>query len=177
MSKTSSRLRHPAFLSVAAVLLISVAAALYWFQPWRLLTTTTIDEPLPTPAATAVPVTESPRTPLVLAEGAFISHEHTTTGTAKLVRLADGSQVLRLENLETSDGPKLVVLLTDAPVIGGRDGWHVFEMGRHVNLGALKGTSGSANYAVPAGVDVKGLNSISIWCDRFDVSFGAAELR
>jgi hypothetical protein len=29
---------------------------------------------------------------------------------------------------------------------------------------------------MPAGADVDGLTSVSIWCDRFDVSFGAAEL-
>ena len=180
MSNTSSRLRHPAVLVAVAVFLVGVGIAAYWFQPWKLVTTTTVDEPLPAaagPVATAVPVTvASPRPPLVLAEGAFISHEHATTGTAKLIRLSDGSQVLRLENLDTSDGPKLVVLLTDAPVIGNSDGWHVFEQGRHVNLGALKGNSGSANYIVPAGIDVAGLDSVSIWCDRFDVSFGAAAL-
>jgi len=181
MSNTSSRLRHPVVLIVVAVLLAAVGAAAYWFQPWKLVTTTTVDEAPPTAAAqaaTAVPVTvDSPRPPLVTAEGAFISHEHATTGTAKLISLSDGSQVLRLENLDTSDGPKLVVLLADAPVIPNSDGWHVFEQGRHVNLGALKGNSGSANYAVPAGIDVAGLDSVSIWCDRFDVSFGAAELK
>lgn len=181
MSIITSRLRHPAVLMVVVVLLAGGAAAAYWFQPWKIVSTTTVDEPPPTAAAqaaAAVPVTvDAPRSPLVQAEGTFISHEHTTTGTAKLVRLSDGSQVLRLENLDTSDGPKLVVLLTDAPVIAGRDGWHTFEQGRHVNLGALKGNSGSANYAVPAGVDVTGLDSVSIWCDRFDVSFGAAELK
>ena len=178
MSNTSSRLRHPAVLVVVALLLVAVGTAAYWFQPWRLATTTTVDEAPPTAAAPAGQVTvASPRPPLVQAEGAFISHEHATTGTAKLMRLSDGSQVLRLENLDTSDGPKLVVLLADAPVIGNSDGWHVFEQGRHVNLGALKGNSGSANYAVPAGVDVMGLDSVSIWCDRFDVSFGAAELK
>lgn len=181
MSNTSSRLRNPAVLIVVALLLVAVGVAAYWFQPWKLVTTTTVDEASPTaaaPAPTAGPVNvDSPRPPLVVAEGEFISHEHATTGTAKLVRLSDGSQVLRLENLDTSDGPKLVVLLADAPVIGNSDGWHVFEQGRHVNLGALKGNSGSANYQVPAGVDVTGLDSVSIWCDRFDVSFGAAELK
>ncbi|MGW3944363.1 DM13 domain-containing protein, partial [Streptomyces phaeochromogenes] len=48
-----------------------------------------------------------------------ISHEHTTSGTVKLVRLTDGSHVVRLESLDTSNGPDLRVWLTDAPVKPG----------------------------------------------------------
>ncbi|MBK3588432.1 DM13 domain-containing protein, partial [Streptomyces sp. MBT57] len=32
------------------------------------------------------------------------------------------------------------------------------------------------NYPLPAGLDPAAFTSVSIWCDRFDVSFGAAEL-
>jgi len=180
MSNTFRRLwRHPVTRIAAAALVIAVALAAYWFQPWKLVTDTTVDEPFPTAARSmpSAPVSAAPpQTPVVVAEGALISHEHSTSGTAKLVRLPDGAHVLRLENLDTSDGPQLVVLLTDSPVIAGRDGWHVFEQGRHVDLGALKGNRGSANYRIPDGVDIKGLKSVSIWCDRFDVSFGAAAL-
>jgi hypothetical protein len=178
MSSISRVWRRPVVVLAAAVVVIAAAGApAYWFQPWKLVTTTTVDEPLPTSAPLPAPVSAAPpSTPVVQAEGAFISHEHTTTGTAKLLRLPDGSQVLRLENLDTSEGPKLVVLLTDAPVIEGSDGWHIFEQGRHIDLGALKGNRGSANYFVPAGVDITGLDGVSIWCDRFDVSFGAAKL-
>ena len=181
MSNPFCRLwRHPAARIAAAALVVVVALAAYWFQPWKLLTNTTVDEPFPTAAARPMPSAPvsaaPPQSPVVVAEGALISHEHPTTGIAKLVRLPDGAHVLRLENLNTSDGPQLVVLLTDSPVLEGRYGWHVFEQGRHIDLGALKGNRGSANYRIPAGVDIKGLNSVSIWCDRFDVSFGAAEL-
>jgi hypothetical protein len=46
----------------------------------------------------------------------------------------------------------------------------------HISLGKLKGNKGSQNYAVPADVDPSRFTSVSIWCNRFDVSFGAAEL-
>ena len=162
-----SFLRHPLVLVAVAVLVVAAAAGAYWFQPWKLFTNTTVDEALPTATA--------PETS-VQSQGSLISHEHKTTGTVKLLRLAEGSLVVRVEDLDTSDGPELHVLLTDAPVIEGRDGWHVFEEGRHVDLGPLKGNRGSSNYPVPAGTNVSGLDSVSIWCDRFDVSFGAAEL-
>lgn len=111
-----------------------------------------------------------------VAQGTLISHEHSTTGTVKLLRLADGSYTLRLEDLDTSNGPDLRIWLTDAPVLEGSDGWHVFDDGKHVSLGALKGNKGDQNYPVPAGVNLADYTSLSIWCDRFDVSFGAAEL-
>lgn len=45
-----------------------------------------------------------------------------------------------------------------------------------LDLGDLKGNSGSASYPVPPGTDLTGLTSVSIWCERFAVSFGAADL-
>ncbi len=117
-----------------------------------------------------------PAEPVVLAKGDFISHEHSTSGKVKILELADGTRVLRIEGLETSDGPDLKVWLTDQPVIDGVDGWGVFDDGEYVNLGDLKGNIGDQNYKIPADVDLADLSSVSIWCARFAVSFGAAEL-
>ncbi|MFI9466092.1 DM13 domain-containing protein [Streptomyces sp. NPDC052492] len=190
------RVRDGLFRPWTAVLLVGVTAVagfgLYWFQPWKLWQDETVREALPeavttapaAPAATAAPggapsgtaSTAPPPGPVTLASGELISHEHATTGTVSLVRLADGSRVVRLEGLDTSNGPDLRVWLTDAPVKEGRAGWHVFDDGRYVDLGALKGNKGSQNYALPEDADPSTWTSVSIWCDRFDVSFGAAEL-
>lgn len=127
-------------------------------------------EPSKTPTSTA------PAGPERLATGRFITHEHDTQGTASVLRLPDGSRILRLEGLDTSDGPDLKVWLSDAPVLEGRAGWHVFDDGRYRSLGGLKGNHGNQNYAIPADVDLADFQSVSIWCDRFNVSFGAATL-
>jgi hypothetical protein len=55
-------------------------------------------------------------------------------------------------------------------------GWHVFDDGAYVDLGRLKGNRGDQNYPVPADVDLGRYRSVTIWCDRFNVSFGAAAL-
>jgi Electron transfer DM13 len=68
------------------------------------------------------------------------------------------------------------VWLTDAPVRPGRDGWHVFDDGEYVSLGTLKGNLGNQVYPIPRSVDLSRLTSVTIWCARFDVSFGAAQL-
>lgn len=186
------------------VLVTSFVAAGIYFQPWKLFTDTRVEEALPQvtetnvapkdatpdgadekiakkeePLLSSKSATESAdviESPKVLAEGRFITHEHDTTGAVKILQYSDGSRILRIENLKTSNGPKLEVWLTDAPVIEGVDGWRVFDDGKFINLGALKGNIGSQNYSIPSETILEDYSSISIWCERFSVSFGAAAL-
>lgn len=180
----------PVVVVAAGAFVLAMAA----FQPWRLFIDVTVDEALPAPTSTvtsedpkpvptAEPVPSEPSTPtpeaerVVTAEGEFISHEHPTEGKARIITLADGSRVLRLVGLDTDNGPDLRVWLAAAPVIEGRDGWFVFDDDDYLDLGALKGNKGNQNYPIPDDVDISGLTSVSIWCKRFSVSFGAAELQ
>ncbi|WLW50206.1 DM13 domain-containing protein [Streptomyces sp. YU58] len=195
MGRVRKMLGRPWAIGALVVAVAGAGLGLYWFQPWKLWQDETVEEALPgvvvtpapeadapseadasTPTATAKPTPTPMPGPRTVADGELISHEHATSGTVKLVRLADGSHVVRLENLDTSNGPDLRVWLTDAPVKEGRAGWHVFDDGAYVSLGKLKGNKGSQNYPLPADVDPADFTSVSIWCDRFDVSFGAAEL-
>jgi hypothetical protein len=108
--------------------------------------------------------------------GTFITHEHDTSGEVRVVRHPDGTRQLELVDLDTSDGPDLRVWLSDQPVKEGTAGWRVFDDGRYVELGELKGNKGNQVYEIPAGTDLTTLRSVSIWCKRFAVSFGAAAL-
>ncbi|MGW3727104.1 DM13 domain-containing protein, partial [Streptomyces sp. NPDC000851] len=132
---------------VPAVALVGVG--LYWFQPWKLWQDETVQEALPAATGTPAPAPSTsaspePAGPVTVARGELISHEHATSGTVTLLRLADGSHVLRLEDLDTSNGPDLRVWLTDAPVKEGQAGWHVFDDGAYESLGRLKGNRGEA---------------------------------
>ncbi|MEV6800786.1 DM13 domain-containing protein [Micromonospora rifamycinica] len=197
-------LRTPLTWVAVAVLGVGAAFGLYWFQPWKLVTDNRVDEQLSavdvappgsapagvTPAGTApagatapaAPVERTPAgsptgtRPVVVSRGTFVSHEHDTSGDARIVRTTDGRHRLELVGLDTSDGPDLKVWLTDRPVRTGRAGWGVFDDGRRVELGRLKGNRGDQAYAIPAGTDLTGLTSVTIWCQRFAVSFGAAPL-
>jgi hypothetical protein len=194
----STRRRTVVVATVTAAAVVA-AVALPLFQPWRLFTGRVVDEALPgadpismTTSSTApptfsggrrqTPTASPPKTPAStpgpkqLSTGRFISHEHRTTGTASILQLPNGSRVLRLDALDTSDGPDLEVWLSDAKVLEGRSGWHVFDDGSYRSLGQLKGNQGNQNYAIPADVDLTALSSVSIWCNRFNVSFGAAQL-
>ncbi|TWJ21525.1 electron transfer DM13 [Micromonospora endolithica] len=113
----------------------------------------------------------------LLLAGEFVDHEHDTSGTAQLVELADGRRQLVLRDLDTSNGPDLFVRLSDQRVVRGAAGWDAFTEGRYVDVARLKGNRGDQVYDVDPSVDIDGLTSVSIWCKRFSVSFGAASLR
>ncbi|PTT58647.1 DM13 domain-containing protein [Arthrobacter sp. HMWF013] len=180
----SKRVLIPAVLLVAAMV---VGVGLYLFQPWRIFTSSTVTEDVPAAVQTTTPSpASSPEAsvelpspaavPRDLATGQLISHEHASSGSVKIIELADRTNILRFEGLDTSDGPDLRVWLTDAPVIEGTAGWYVFDDGAYVDLGALKANKGDQNYVIPAGTDLGDYRSVSIWCARFAVSFAAAEL-
>ncbi|GAB1692830.1 DM13 domain-containing protein [Krasilnikovia sp. M28-CT-15] len=176
MQRIRSWLQRPITWLVLTAVAAAAVVGLALFQPWKLWVDRTVYEAPPAAAPPDATASAAAATSPVLAAGTFISHEHATTGTAKIYQSPDGARHLRLEDLDTSNGPLLKVWLSDAPVIPGSDGWRVFDDGRHVDLGTLKGNKGSHNYPVPADVDLSQYRSVSIWCARFHVSFGAAEL-
>jgi hypothetical protein len=193
-SLTRTIRRHPWRWALAVVLVAgAIGFALYWFAPWNLIVDRRVDEALPTvtsdardaPASTSgegtgtgtegtddEPAVDAPAR-IALARGAFRGLEHATSGTALLVQLADGSRFLRLEDLETSNGPDLRVIVTDRPL---SQDWHVWDDGEYVDLGPLKGNLGSSNYRIPADLDLSGFRTAVIWCRRFSVGFGVAPL-
>jgi hypothetical protein len=168
----------------AAVAAVVLAVGLWAFEPWRLWTSSEIDEPLPT-VASDTGDDGSVREPspqqggmvkpevVELARGEFEDAEHGTSGTARVIELSDGSRYVRFEDLASSDGPDLHVWLTDQP--SGGD-WGSYDDGRYVKLGELKATHGNQNYEIPDDADLSGLTSVVIWCDRFNVAFGTAPL-
>jgi Electron transfer DM13 len=178
----------------AAVAVVAVVAfGLYWFQPWKLFTSQTVNDTAPLAAApaasappasgppasgqaTASPATSAAPAAVLVAKGTLVTHEHDTSGTAEVIRHPDGRRQLVFRDLSTSDGPDLRVWLTDQPVVEGRAGWHVFDDGKYVEVGRLKGTRGTLVYDLPPDLSLAGYTSVTIWCKRFAVSFGAAAL-
>jgi Electron transfer DM13 len=180
VSRLRALVRRPATYLVLTAAAAVLAVVLALFEPWKLWVDRTVHEPPPAAGRpsgpTGVASSTAPANPVVLASGTFVSHEHTTTGTARVLRTPDGARYLRLDDLDTSNGPLLKVWLSDAPVVAGTTGWRLFDRGRHADLGPLKGNKGSQNYPLPADLDLTGYRSVTIWCARFHVSFGAATL-
>ena len=128
-------------------------------------------EPETTQPATTQPEAVEPQI-IVEATGSFIDRSHPTEGSALVLGDGSGQRFLRFEDFRTDNGPDLNVYLSAAPPdAAARDFDDDF-----VDLGDLKGNVGSQNYEIPAGLDLDHYSTVAIWCVRFGVVFGTAEL-
>ncbi|MHA7155446.1 DM13 domain-containing protein [Arthrobacter sp. TMN-50] len=187
--KTSRRGRIWITVAGAAALIVLVAG-LILFKPWLLFVDVRVDDQIPVVAASPAPPTSAAgtdpsrapapdqQTPeaVQLASGSLISHEHATTGTVRIIEQADGTRVLTLENLDTSNGPDVHVWLSAAAVVEGTDGWYTAGTAAFYDLGLIKGNQGNQVYTIPDDVDLSTYRSVDLWCVQFGVSFGAAQL-
>lgn len=111
--------------------------------------------------------------PASLESGTLVAAAHETAGTVTIYRLDSGDRVLRLTDFHTSNGPDVHVYLSSAAKVNSNGD---VTNGKYLDLGTLKGNIGNQNYEIPANVDLNEFHSVSIWCARFHVNFGAAQL-
>ena len=150
MEPPRRRWRWGAAVALSAVVLFVVV----WFQPQKLFIDERVNEAIPTvalPSTTEVdtrpatsPTTDPPGAvePVELARGEFMSLDHGTSGISRVLELADGRRVVRLEDLDTSNGPDLYLYLSTNPA-GGDEA--AFD-DDYLSLGRLKGNQGDQNY-------------------------------
>ncbi|MYH05746.1 MAG: DM13 domain-containing protein [Acidimicrobiia bacterium] len=134
--------------------------------------TTTTEAPTTTTAAPTT-TTTVPEGPVLLSVSEWISIGHPGTGTVLVYRQPDGSHVVRFEDLDVSNGPDLLVILSAAPLVDDRAAYSEVA---YLSLGDLKGNQGNQNYIVPAEVNLDEYQTVAIWCRRFNYTFNAAEI-
>lgn len=112
------------------------------------------------------PATVRRRVNVVELAGAVRPQSHSASGTARVVRLAAGGRKLTLsDGFEIDPGPQVrVYLATDG-------GGETFK-----DIGALKGSKGTQQYAIPAGIDLARYDTVVFWCVPFSQSLASAEL-
>jgi hypothetical protein len=152
------------FLATAAV----CAAAFAWTS----LRDKTVNEQVPV-GVPASKVTKSPAAArpqnVALAAGPFrVADEGSARGTATVIRRAAGDRVLTLTHFAVNNGPDLRVYLAPGD---GKD------VGKHIDLGGLKGNKGNQKYDVPKDADLQKYRTVVIWCRSFTVAFARAQLR
>lgn len=102
-----------------------------------------------------------------IASGSFTgANDHITTGGVQIVKTADGGAVVILDSDFSLDGAP------DPRVGFGRDG----EYAAATDLGALQNLTGVQVYVVPPTVNVDDFNEVYIWCLKFGVSLGSADI-
>ena len=112
--------------------------------------------------------------PAALESGTLVAGAHDTAGTVTIYKLDNGNRLLRLTNFRTSNGPDVHIYLTSAEKVNANGD---VTGGKYLDLGSLKGNIGDQNYTIPTNVDLADYHSVSVWCARFHVNFGAAQLK
>jgi Electron transfer DM13 len=90
---------------------------------------------------------------------------HNAEGKAKILTLTDGSQIIRLEDFKSTNGPDVHLYLSDDK-----------QASNFIDLGRLKANIGNQNYPIPANTDFNKYKYVLIWCQPFSVLFGSAQL-
>ena len=98
---------------------------------------------------------------------------HQGSGQAIIFTAPGGGHLLRLENLDVTNGPALHVIISphEDPTRGNE-----VKLPGYADLGPLKGNRGNQNYTIPADVDISAIKSVVIYCKPFSVVFSVATL-
>ena len=124
----------------------------------------------PADSSVAAPSAES-----ILSTGLFANAEAPTSGSAQLVKKANGLVYVQLKNFKVETAPDLYVWLYEGSSVKKGDS-PVVGKGKYLEVAKLTGFSGDFEYALPANTDLKAYKSVVIWCKQFAVAMGAAPL-
>lgn len=108
-----------------------------------------------------------------IASGTFVTVEqdHPTTGSAHIIE-ENGQRYVELsEGFSTATGPAVYVTLHKDSTVGVN-----LNEEDYITIAPLQAFDGPQRYAIPDTVDVNDFNSVVIWCQEFNVTFGYAAL-
>ncbi len=94
---------------------------------------------------------------------------HDATGTVAVYRLADGSHLVRFEDVDIRNAPDPVLYLVPGRDRRSRDGG--------TEVAPLKATKGTFHHVVPASFDVTQDFTVFVWCERYTTPIAAASQR
>ena len=126
------------------------------------------------PAADATETSQALAVKLKAGEFRDADRVHKGSGQAALYQGPDGAHLLRLENLNVTNGPDLHVILSPHP--DPKSQGDIKGPG-YVDLGKLKGNQGNQNYEIPDDVDIGAQQSVVVYCKPFHVIFSVASLQ
>ena len=102
--------------------------------------------------------------PASLYKGTFVSAVHPTSGSASVNAT---KTMLTFTSFMSDNGPNLdIYLVSDLSNVNAD----------FINLGNIKGLSGTHSYDLPANVDFAVYKHVVVWCSDFNVNFGYATL-
>ena len=108
-----------------------------------------------------------------LSSASFVTVDagHPTQGTATIVE-ENGQKYLELSSsFNTASGPAVYVVFHRNSSVARSINRQDF-----VTLAPLHRTSGAQRYLIPNTINLNTYNSVAIWCERFNITFGYAAI-
>lgn len=136
---------------------------------WEVTVEQQVDVPLVEPPLAAM----SDPGAKVVATGTMYDIDRVGSGSVRLHQLPDGTAVLRLEDFFVSINSDLEIWLSEAERPASTAD---AAKAPHQSVVALKATTGSMNYPLPAGIDLSRGRSIVIWCELTRNAYAGASL-
>ena len=107
----------------------------------------------------------------VIASGSFVKSEKATTGKAKIVNM-NGKRYLKFdEAFSTGEGPDVKIILHQDSKVPAK-----VKEGNYITLTPIKSFKGAQTYEIPENVNLDDYQSVGIWCEEFNATFGYASL-
>ncbi|MBT9311084.1 DM13 domain-containing protein [Leptothoe kymatousa] len=109
----------------------------------------------------------------VISSGQFVTVEQAkaTTGTARIVE-KDGQRYLEFDaGFSTARGPAVQVVLHTGDSVPVS-----LDESDYVYVGDLQSFDGAQRYLIPEDINIEDYESVAIWCEEFNVTFGYADL-
>lgn len=122
----------------------------------------------PDDASPTVPITSEPfdvASATLLKQGELKGVNHNASGVASLYELSEKKFIV-LDPYMSDNGPDLKIYLSEDE-----------GANNYLRLGNLKSTTGSQFYEVPVQIDMNKYHYVHVWCEKYSVVFGRAELR
>lgn len=101
----------------------------------------------------------------ILYEGKFMNEVHPTSGTITITENTDGKRMINMMNLVSDSGPDLRLYIAE-----NKDALNFIEI-------VSKPKNGTYSLDIPNNIDFSKHKFALIWCKRFSVLFGSAELK
>ena len=165
-----SRRRAATYSAIIVVMVLAAIPVTAYVIIPQFVRSTVVEAP-PTDRPVTRPAPGSPTveaTSQTVASGSLRRINAVDFGSGRVSILRVGAALfLRFDGVEIAAAPAQHVYLSDRT-----DG----RPGKYTDLGALKATSGSFNYEVPAGVDLAEVRSVVSWCVQFNTTVTYAVL-
>lgn len=116
-------------------------------------------------------IAQSSDTPETATDFVTADAGHATSGMLDVIEEDGTSYLVFSEDFETGRGPDVKVILYRDDVIPV-----VIDEEDYITLADLEKFRGTQRYEVPETVDLEEFETVGVWCEKFNITFGYAPL-